>query len=129
MKIRTKIIDWFYRRYGSRDIVAMTRRQLLGTTFNSSGLDFNDLPVNEKTGVSSQAKGIIENPVFKMAIDIVKDRFMKHARDQADGELQMFCDRFSINGADMVWEQMKFMSELEGEQKEQADDPYSLMES
>lgn len=129
MKITTRIVNWLYLKYGSKDIVAMTRKQMFGVDLSSGGLDFTNLPEEEKRAIANGAREIIENPIFDMVINVVKERFMRHARDLAEGELQMFCDRFSINGAACVVEEMNFMANSLEDKQEKAIDQYSLMES
>jgi len=128
MKLRTRIANWLYLKYGSKNIVAMTRAQFFGVNLNSGDIDLSELPEPEKLHIAIEAKGISENPVFKMAVDMVKNRFMRHARDLADGELEMFCDRFSINGASMVQEELVRLSGLIVDDRKEAEEPFSMLE-
>lgn len=128
MKLRTRIVNWLYFRFGTRDIVAMTRLQMMGVDLTIGEANLDNIALNEKMAIANEAQSILDSGVFKMAVDIVKERFMRHARDQADGELQMFCDRFSINGASMVWEEIDRLSKLVAEPQEQTKEPHNLME-
>lgn len=123
------LINWLYRKWGSKDVVAMTREQLFGVNLYSKEFDFGTLPQNERNYLSLEAAAILDNPTFQMALSLCKERFFRHARDVAQDDLIMFCDRFSINGVSAVEEQLKFMSGLTDEKTVQASEPHNLFDN
>lgn len=128
MKIITKIVDRLYRKYGSRDVVEMTRLQLQGVKLRSDEFDFSALPPHERNYLAGEARNLLENEVFKMAVELVKDRFLRHIAYKAQDDMQIFCDRFSINGVSEIESELKRISGLTDEKEQKADSPHELFD-
>lgn len=128
MKIITNLANYLYRKYGSRDIVAVTKEQILGVKLRSEEFDFGKLPAPERNYLANEARGILENDVFKMAVELTKDRFMRYIAYKAQDDMQIFCTRFSINGVSELENELRLISGLTDEKTEKAESPHELFD-
>lgn len=114
-----KLIRKLYFKYCSPDIVAMTRLQMLGT---SQAVEVLDLPHSERKLIAQEARTLIESEVLKLAFNNVKSRVMRHIQNEAINAEVIFYDRFSINGASLVEDELKSFAEYEDSEMEVDDE-------
>lgn len=93
-----------YRKYGDRDIVAMTRSQMQGVTHE---FDVSDLKGKNRKELAMGSKDVLNNEAFQTAINNVKVRVLVHIRDKAQSAEQIFYDRFTINGIELLKEELE----------------------
>lgn len=121
-KLLGKLGKWLYLKYGSADIVAMTRTQLkvLPVEF-----DLLLMEPEERRMLAEEAKRYKDDPflnkVFGMVIKDLKERIVYHA----NSETELFCDRFSINGVALIQERIEELA-MEVEPKDQEFDEFAI---
>ena len=99
-----KLITRLYKKYGQPDVVSMTREQMQGVTHE---FDISSLQGKDQVLVAKSAKDVLANEVFQMAVNNVKDRVMKHVREEAGSAEIIFYDRFTINGVSLLVEELE----------------------
>ncbi len=104
-----KLIKKLYLKYCEPDLVSMTRLQMLGTT---QSVDVLDLPNTERKEISDEAKMLLESEVLKLAFSNVKNRCMNHIQTQAETTDIILHDRFSINGACLVEDELNAFADF-----------------
>ena len=115
---KTIIKKLYFKYYGEPDVVAMTRTQLMGVPMTPEVLD---LPLPEQKQIAEEAQMILSSEVFKLAVNSVKNRLLKHIQNEAATADIIFLDRFSINGADMVKEELESYAGFEIDSHEEFD--------
>ena len=116
-----KIIDSLYQRYGTKDVVAMTRRQTIGTTYE---VDFSDYPADQREFLSKSARDVLQNEAFKMVCYNLKARILKYIRDEAPTANSIMYSRFSVNGIALVEDELASLADL-GKDKAEPFDKFS----
>lgn len=114
-----KFIDWLYVKYGSENWVALTRIQLQGTTFEHSPEDLGEA---DRRVVADEAKTILRNEIFKLALNNVKARIEEHIRNVAPTAEIIFYDRMSINGVKLLEEELISYAEVQEEDQSEFDE-------
>ncbi len=105
-----KLINWLYKKYGSQDIVAMTKQQIFGTT---QELQLEELGAADQKQLATEAEMVLRSPAFLMAINNVKRRLMTYIQDEAPDAQAIFLTRFSINGVKLVEEELQNYTDLD----------------
>lgn len=113
-----KFANWLYRKYGDRDVVSMTRIQLLGTTHK---FDIEELPPPDRKRIATEAKMLLESPAYLMAINNVKRRVMTHIQDTAENADVIFYDRMIINGVKLLEEEIQDFASIDEQPTEMFD--------
>ena len=113
-----KFIDKLYEKWGSRDVVAMTRTQLLNTT---QEFQVEELGLVDRKQVATEAAALLKNEILLMALNNVKRRLMTHIQEEAPTAEAIFLDRFSINGVNLVENELQSYAELDLQPDEKFD--------
>lgn len=96
----------------------MTRLQTVGITMATEVMD---LPATDKKQISDEAKTLLESVVLKMAIDNVKHRALTDIQMRAPTAETIFYDRFTINGAALVEDELRAYADMEFDEGEEFD--------
>lgn len=118
-----KFIDKLYLKWGSHNIVAMTREQMTGV---NQEFKIEELGEKDQKILAVDAKVVLESPAFKIAVDNVKTRIMRHIQNEAPSADVIFYDRFSINGVNLVEEELRNYAELDFQPNEEFN-PYKAI--
>jgi hypothetical protein len=114
-----KTIDWLYWKYGSHNIVALTRAQMVGTTH---GLEIGELGLVDRKQLANESQVILDSPAFKLAINNVKSRIMRHIQEEAADTTEIFYDRWTINGVKKIEEELEEYAEMDVQPTEKFDE-------
>lgn len=113
-----KIIDWLYIRCGSKNIVACTRLQMLGT---NQEFQVEELGEVDRKSLALDAVMVLQSPAYQTAVNNVKGRIMKHIQEDAPNANVIFYDRFTINGVKLIEEELASYAEMDVQAQEQYD--------
>lgn len=106
-----KLVKRLYEKYYPQklSVVEMTRLQMLGTPLSPDILDFPD---SEKKQIAEEARMLLTSEVLRLAINNVKNRAMKHIQNEAQTAEIIFYDRFTINGACLVEDELRAYADM-----------------
>ena len=116
-----KIILRLSERYRKPDIVALTRQQMVGVTYEIS---LDDYPEDQREFLSKSARDVLTNEAFKMACYNLKARILKYIRDEAPTANSIMYSRFSVNGIALVEDELASLADL-GKDKAEPFDKFS----
>lgn len=103
-----KLITKLYLKYGQPDMVALTREQLQGTR---PVMIPSELPLDEQKAVAADARTVLNSVAYQMAHNNVTARLLYHIQTQAPDLTAIMYDRYSINGAALIREELEEMAE------------------
>lgn len=116
-----KFIDKLYQKWGTPNVVEMTRIQLTGT---AQRFEVDALGLVDRKTVVGEATALLQNEILLMAFNNVKHRLLTHIQEEAPTAEAIFLDRFSINGVSLVEEELQSFAELDI----QPDEPFNKHE-
>lgn len=111
-----------YLKFGSPNFVAMTRAQL---GHYQIPVDLENLSEPDRQVFLSEVKILSENKTLKRVMDMVINDAKERICKTVDNELQLFCERFTINGVEEVREKLDYFSSQE--QPNENYDPHEIV--
>lgn len=121
-KLLGKLGRWLYLKYGEVDVVGMTRAQL---NVLPKEFDLDSMEPQERLIFVEDARRYKQdeflNKIFGIVIKDLKERIVYHSRN----EMELFCDRFSINGVSLLQEKIEEIA-AEKEDKDEVYDVFSV---
>lgn len=120
-QILGKIGQYLYLKYGQPDFAAMTRAQLWGRPKETN---FKKLSDEEQKIITADCSVLDKNPSFHFVVNEIINEMVQHIAYEANNEMMMLCDRFTINGVSLLEERIKKYSAM----VEQPEEPFDKHE-
>lgn len=115
-KLIKKFAIWLYLKCVEPDLVAITRKQLQGLT---EPVRLIDLDGESREVISNEAKTVLKNVAFQLAVNNIKNSLLRHIQLEAPDIETIKYDRFSINGVSLIEDELNFyveeLQEYDGE--------------
>jgi hypothetical protein len=97
-----------YVKYGQPDLVALTRIQTAGI---GRKVELGDLTKEEQKMIAAEARTILNSETFKLVYNNVTSRLLFHIQTEAPDLTAIMYDRYSINGAALIREELEEYAE------------------
>jgi 2-methylisocitrate lyase-like PEP mutase family enzyme len=111
-----------YLKYGQPDLVSLTRIQTAGV----NRVVVPELTKDEQKAVAAEARTILNSETFKLVYNNVTARLLFHIQTEAPDLTAIMYDRYSINGAALIREELEELAENEQAPEEEFDQ-YSII--
>ncbi len=110
-----KLLKKLYLKHCDPDLVGLTRKQMQGVV---QEFKVDELDPSERKIIANEAITVLQNPAFLAAMNNVKRRLMAHIQEEAPDATVIFVDRWCINGASMVQEELENYAMIDLEVRE-----------
>ncbi len=121
-KLLINLINYLYKKYGTPDVIGMTRFQL---ELFKNPIAFDEMAKSQKDKYCKEAQNLMANNVLNNILDEVVEGIKKNMLLVTDDK-NIIYDRFSINGLFIFKERLQSYA-AQAEQQEEEFDQYEAL--